>query len=101
MLYSKSHEPMTESLLPGGEMPGETTPEESVIIEDINGTVPEGGTAETLADGTVVAPVQTLQNSIVNVSMTMTFYETAYGAESLDGLIIEKIETPEAVEEAG
>ena len=40
-------------------------------------------------------PVQTLQNSIVNVSMTMTFYETAYNAPSLDGLIIEKPEVPE------
>ena len=42
-------------------------------------------------------PVQTLQNSIVNVSMTMTFYETAYNAPSLDGLIIE---TPKAAAEA-
>lgn len=80
----------------------------------------EGGTVETLADGTIVAPqaqgteallqseseteteteepVQTLQNSIVNVSLTMTFYETAYGAPSLDGLIIQTPETtaPEA-----
>lgn len=77
-----------------------------------------GGTVETLADGTVVAPqgipagagieseseseseepVQTLENSIVNVSMTMTFYETAYGAESLDGLIIETPATAAAEE---
>ena len=77
-------------------------------------------TVETLEDGTVVAPrpeiaeelaavaeelqsesetetekpIQTLENSLANVSMTMTFYETAYGAENLDGLIIENVETP-------
>ena len=82
-------------------------------------------TVETLEDGTVVAPrpeiaeelaavaeelqsesetetekpIQTLENSLANVSMTMTFYETAYGAENLDGLIIENVETP--AEEGG
>ena len=98
-------EPLTETLVEG--MEGEEMPEETILV---------GGaeTVETLADGTIVAPVpqtetqseseteterpvQTLQNSIVNVSMTMTFYETAYNAPSLDGLIIE---TPKAPEEA-
>lgn len=93
------------------------------ILEDgtvfAGGTAPaaEGGTVETLADGTIVAPrapvaetqsetqtetekpVQTLENSVVNVSMTMTFYETAYNAPSLDGLIIETPEAPQ--EQAG
>ena len=40
-------------------------------------------------------PFPTLENSIVNVSLTMTFYETIYGATNLDGLIVEKVETPD------
>ena len=108
----------------GEEVPQETTPEEGVIFEDGSTEgMPEGEaaeTVETLEDGTVVAPrpeiaeelaavaeelqsesetetekpIQTLENSLANVSMTMTFYETAYGAENLDGLIIENVETP-------
>ena len=115
-------EPLTEELLPEGlegqEMPQETVPEEGAIFEDENGeaVVEEGGTVETLADGTIVAPrpaetetaseseteteteppVKTLGNCLVNVSMTMTFYETVYGAESLDGLIIVEPEEPAA-----
>ena len=102
------------------EMPGETMPDGSVLIEGEDGEaviLPEGGTYETLEDGTIVAPqiqseaqtvseseteeteppVQTLENSIINVALTMTFYETIYGAENLDGLIIEKpqVEAPE------
>ena len=100
-------------------------PEEGAIIEGEEGTVegeegavPEGGTVEPLEDGTIVAPqpgaepqpqsetqtetqteterpFPTLENSIVNVSLTMTFYETIYGATNLDGLIVEKVETPD------
>lgn len=101
--------------MPGQELLQETMLEEGALIEGAEGMpqVPEGGTYETLEDGTVVAPqpvtetetqteteppVQTLENSIVNVSLTMTFYETAYGAESLDGLIIEKPAAPPAEE---
>ena len=88
-------------------------PEETILV---GGETVE--TVETLADGTIVAPVpqtetqsetvtetekpvQTLQNSIVNVSMTMTFYETAYGAESLDGLIIMNPPAADSAENAG
>ena len=98
-------EPVTEAPIEGAE--GQELPEETILV---GGETVE--TVETLADGTIVAPVpqtetqsetvtetekpvQTLQNSIVNVSMTMTFYETAYNAPSLDGLIIEKPEVPE------
>ncbi len=123
-------EPMTEPLAEGAEgmeggTPEETMPEEGAIIEGEEGTVegeegavPEGGTVETLEDGTIVAPqpgaepqpqsetqtetqteterpFPTLENSIVNVSLTMTFYETIYGATNLDGLIVEKVETPD------
>lgn len=118
-------EPLTEEMLPeemeGQEMPQETVPEEGVIFEDESGAavMEEGGTVETLADGTIVAPrpdetetvseteteteppVKTLGNCLVNVSMTMTFYETAYGAENLDGLIIVEPEKTEANGEAG
>ena len=97
--------PVTEARIEGAE--GQDLPEETILV---GGETVE--TVETLADGTIVAPVpqtetqsetvtetekpvQTLQNSIVNVSMTMTFYETAYNAPSLDGLIIEKPEVPE------
>lgn len=116
-------EPLTEEMLmEGEEMPGETILEEGTLIEDEEGrgetgeaSAEEGGTVETLADGTVVAPrpaqtetasetetekpVQTLENSIVNVRMTMTFYETAYGVENLDGLII--AEPQQTAEDAG
>ena len=122
---------LTESVPVEGEMPQETVLEDGTIIEggetgepapedtQTAETIPEGGTVETLADGTVVAPhvpvtetqsetqtetekpVQTLQNCIINVSMTMTFYETAYNAPSLDGLIIVKPEAPAAEEVAG
>ncbi len=115
-------EPATEFVegmegMEGQEMPQETMPGEGALIEGGEGemVIPEGGTVETLADGTIVAPqpvpvtetqsetetekpVQTLENSIVNVSMTMTFYETAYGAKSLDGLIIQTPETTAAAE---
>ena len=109
----------------GQELPLETIQEDGVLFEEEGAeTLPEGGTAETLEDGTVVAPqpaapqqtitevlltelqsesetetekpVQTLENSLVNVSMTMTFYETVYGVENLDGLIIEKSDEPAA-----
>ena len=46
-------------------------------------------------------PVKTLGNCLVNVSMTMTFYETAYGADNLDGLIIVEPENTAAEGEAG
>ena len=112
-------EPATEPAegAEGQETPQETMPDEGAFIEGGEGeaVIPEGGTVETLADGTIVAPqpvpetqsesetetekpVQTLENSIVNVSMTMTFYETAYGAKSLDGLIIQTPETTAAAE---
>ncbi|MCR5404062.1 MAG: hypothetical protein K6E91_09655 [Butyrivibrio sp.] len=111
-----------ESAMPEG-MEGQSAPEEtladaeSVISETdaMAGELVDGGSVETLADGTIVAPtevqsetqtetetekpIQTLENSLINVSMSMTFYETAYGAESLDGLIIENAETTSA--EAG
>ena len=122
-------EPLTEEMLPEGmegqEMPQETVPEEGAIFEDESGAavMEEGGTVETLADGTIVAPrpeetetvsetvseseteteppVKTLGNCLVNVSMTMTFYETAYGADNLDGLIIVEPENTAAEGEAG
>lgn len=115
-------EPLTESEayaegMEGQEMPMETILEDGTVIAGGTAPVAEGGTVETLADGTIVAPrapvaetqsetqtetekpVQTLENSVVNVSMTMTFYETAYNAPSLDGLIIETPEAPQ--EQAG
>lgn len=115
-------EPLIESEayaegMEGQEMPMETILEDGTVIAGGTAPVAEGGTVETLADGTIVAPralaaetqsetqtetekpVQTLENSVVNVSMTMTFYETAYNAPSLDGLIIETPEAPQ--EEAG
>ena len=115
-------EPLTESEayaegMEGQEMPMETILEDGTVIAGGTAPAAEGGTVETLADGTIVAPrapvaetqsetqtetekpVQTLENSVVNVSMTMTFYETAYNAPSLDGLIIETPEAPQ--EQAG
>ncbi len=117
-------EPPTEEPLPeeleGQEMPQETVLAGGGVIEDESGeaVMEEGGTVETLEDGTIVAPrpaetetaseteseseteteppVKTLENCLVNVSMTMTFYETAYGAESLDGLIIAETKEPAA-----
>lgn len=124
----EGQEPSGEQAVPEGqEIPQETVPEEGGVVEGdatAEGTetsgdaavVPEGGTAETLEDGTVVAPealsetaapepppvteelqtekpVQTLENCIINVNMSMTFYETIYGATNLDGLIIEKTDT--------
>jgi len=115
-------EPLIESEayaegMEGQEMPMETILEDGTVIAGGTAPVAAGGTVETLADGTIVAPrapvaetqsetqtetekpVQTLENSVVNVSMTMTFYETAYNAPSLDGLIIETPEAPQ--EQAG
>ncbi len=95
----------------------ETDPATGAVIASAeDATISEDGTVETLEDGVIVAPqapvqtethtetetekpIQTLENSLVNVSMSMTFYETAYGATSLDGLIIETPETTAA--EAG
>lgn len=96
----------------------QTDPVTGETIPSSSDDAAAGGTVETLEDGTIVAPqapvvqsetqtetqtetekpVQTLENSLVNVSMSMTFYETAYGATSLDGLIIE---TPESTSAEG
>lgn len=119
-------EEMLTEALEGQEMPQETVLAGGELFEDENGeaVMEEGGAVETLSDGTVVAPrpaetetetasetetvseseteteteppVQILGNCLVNVSMTMTFYETVYGAENLDGLIIVEPEEPAA-----
>ncbi len=107
-----TEEPLTETLpaeddqetVLGTEDYGNGTPDETVAD---NSTIASGEAAVANNDGSVLssesatsetqsetqketeAPLKTLENSLVSVSMTMTFYETAYGAENLDGLIIQ------------
>ncbi len=63
----------------------------AIIGTDGNATSSGQAVAETQSETQMETepPLKTLENSLVSVSMSMTFYETAYGAENLDGLIIQ------------